>query len=152
MFKDFMNITLNRPFYDTTAILNSIVFRKTWGAQGANAKKNCRLWSRYIEILVDYSLTIDCVLLLWLITCYELCGLLTTLLLLKLSFCSFSWSNAYQFAPSASHKSIWYLYRKKVYWWLFPQIFLWPKARLFCLPVSSFVFVVQNLDMYMYWK
>jgi hypothetical protein len=47
-------------FYDTAAILNSIVFGKTlWGAQGANARKNCRLWSRYIEMLrVDFRLFI----------------------------------------------------------------------------------------------
>jgi hypothetical protein len=46
-------------FYDTAAILNSIVFGKTlWGAQGANARKTSRLWRRYNKILADFILFI----------------------------------------------------------------------------------------------
>jgi hypothetical protein len=53
--KNYSSIDL---LYNTAAFLNSIVFGKTWGAQGANGQKICRLWSCYIEILVEFRLFI----------------------------------------------------------------------------------------------
>jgi hypothetical protein len=47
-----------RIFDDIAAVLNSIVFGKILLCSGGKCPKDCRLWSRYIEILVDLRLFI----------------------------------------------------------------------------------------------
>jgi hypothetical protein len=102
------------PLYNTAAFLNSIVFGKTWGAQGANAQKICRLWSCYIESLVDFRLFI-------VLYCYNSihvmyivdCSWLNCFK--NLIFVVFPGQMLISLPPSASHISIWCLNCKKVY-------------------------------------
>jgi hypothetical protein len=87
----YMNaFTLNSSidvFYDTAAILNSInVYGNIlYGALGANGRKNCRLWSCYIESFRLISVSSLCCIAL---TEYMLCILWIThdFIALKITF------------------------------------------------------------------